>query len=359
MIDPTAAPDGDRSQTYSVPGENPLDAGDRLLLGDRDRLPRPDRQGARPARSAICSADAPATPSRSRPTCSTSTPAAAAKATTRATDEYGEGLTPEAMVRQARQMMRDYGFTDDQAEGRRARSRGRDRRRSRRCYAAFGDDVPLRIDPNCAWSVETSVEVGRALREELGGGGYLEDPCAGMDGMAAVRKALLAAGDRHAARQQRRGHVLRRSAGRGRAGRRADRAVRSALLGRRAPDPAPRAALPDVRPRPVDALEQPSRRLADGDDARRRGGAAPDLRLRHALPVAGRRRRESSPAAASASSNGCVGSPTSPASASISIRTPSRAAASATQRCPYRKRDDEAEMRKHVDPTWTRQLPRW
>jgi hypothetical protein len=27
--------------------------------------------------------------------------------------------------------------------------------------------------------------------------------------------------------------------------------------------------------------------------------------------------------------------------------------------CPYRKRDDEAEMRKHVDPAWTRKLPRW
>ena len=27
--------------------------------------------------------------------------------------------------------------------------------------------------------------------------------------------------------------------------------------------------------------------------------------------------------------------------------------------CPYRKRDDEAEMQKHIDPNWTRQLPRW
>jgi len=27
--------------------------------------------------------------------------------------------------------------------------------------------------------------------------------------------------------------------------------------------------------------------------------------------------------------------------------------------CPYRKRDDEAEMRKHVDSDWTRKLPRW
>ena len=25
----------------------------------------------------------------------------------------------------------------------------------------------------------------------------------------------------------------------------------------------------------------------------------------------------------------------------------------------YRKRDDEAEMRKHVDPNWKRILPRW
>jgi glucarate dehydratase len=28
-------------------------------------------------------------------------------------------------------------------------------------------------------------------------------------------------------------------------------------------------------------------------------------------------------------------------------------------KCPYRKRDDTAEMRKHVDPNWTRILPRW
>ena len=28
-------------------------------------------------------------------------------------------------------------------------------------------------------------------------------------------------------------------------------------------------------------------------------------------------------------------------------------------RCPYRKRDDEAEMQKHIDSQWTRRLPRW
>ena len=26
---------------------------------------------------------------------------------------------------------------------------------------------------------------------------------------------------------------------------------------------------------------------------------------------------------------------------------------------PFRKRDDEAEMRKHVDPDWRRVIPRW
>jgi glucarate dehydratase len=28
-------------------------------------------------------------------------------------------------------------------------------------------------------------------------------------------------------------------------------------------------------------------------------------------------------------------------------------------KCPYRKRDDTEEMRKHVDPDWERKLPRW
>jgi glucarate dehydratase len=29
------------------------------------------------------------------------------------------------------------------------------------------------------------------------------------------------------------------------------------------------------------------------------------------------------------------------------------------EKIPYRKRDDEAEMRQHVDPNWRRVLPRW
>ncbi|MBT4665780.1 MAG: glucarate dehydratase, partial [Opitutae bacterium] len=58
----------------------------------------------------------------------------------------------------------------------------------------LGPDIPLRIDPNCAWSIDTSVKVGLALANELSNGGYLEDPTAGLDGMAEVRKRLLAEG---------------------------------------------------------------------------------------------------------------------------------------------------------------------
>ena len=40
--------------------------------------------------------------------------------------------------------------------------------------------------------MDTSVEVGRALKDELSGGGYLEDPCATLEGMGEVRRRLLA-----------------------------------------------------------------------------------------------------------------------------------------------------------------------
>src|SRR5207248_3423478 len=64
----------------------------------------------------------------------------------------------------------------------------------RQLRAEFGHTVPIRLDPNCAWSVSTSVEIGKALSEELGSGGYLEDPTANISAMAEVRKGLLAAG---------------------------------------------------------------------------------------------------------------------------------------------------------------------
>ena len=224
--------------------------------------------------------------------------------------------------------MRHLRLPRDQAEGRRARPAGRDRddqgaaRRVRRRRAA-AHRSQLRV-------VGADLDRGRAGAASRAGPRRLPRGSVRRHGRHG-RRAQGAARRRrgHAAGLQRRGHVVRRPARRGAAGRRPDRALRPALLGRRPPDPAPRPPVPDVRPRPVDALEQPSRRVADGHDARRRRRAAPDLRLRHALSVAARRTTKSSPAAGSASSTAASRSPIGPGSASTSITMPWPAAANA------------------------------
>ncbi|MEJ7786182.1 MAG: enolase C-terminal domain-like protein [Solirubrobacteraceae bacterium] len=105
-------------------------------------------------------------------------------------DRWGECLDAAAIVRQARDMVADYGFgsiklkggvlpPDDEIEAILA------------LRDAFSPQMPLRIDPNGAWAVETSIRVGVALAGTLE---YLEDPTPGVDGMAAVRRGLLAAG---------------------------------------------------------------------------------------------------------------------------------------------------------------------
>ena len=54
-------------------------------------------------------------------------------------------------------------------------------------HEAFGPGVPLRLDPNALWTVETSIKYGREMEGILE---YLEDPCRTQEGMAAVRRAL-------------------------------------------------------------------------------------------------------------------------------------------------------------------------
>ena len=56
------------------------------------------------------------------------------------------------------------------------------------CRDRLGDDFGLRIDPNGTWSVATAIRVGQrieALHPE-----YFEDPAWGLEGNAAVRKAV-------------------------------------------------------------------------------------------------------------------------------------------------------------------------
>lgn len=52
---------------------------------------------------------------------------------------------------------------------------------------AFGDRVPLRIDPNAVWSVDTAIKWGKQLEGVLE---YYEDPTRGQQGMARVRDAV-------------------------------------------------------------------------------------------------------------------------------------------------------------------------
>jgi glucarate dehydratase len=106
-------------------------------------------------------------------------------------DTYGEALTPESLVRQVRQMMAEYGFRDVKLKAG-VLDPDIEIETIRQLRASLGPDIPLRLDPNCAWSVETSIGVGRSLAAELSGGGYLEDPTAGLSGMAEVRRRLLA-----------------------------------------------------------------------------------------------------------------------------------------------------------------------
>ncbi len=52
---------------------------------------------------------------------------------------------------------------------------------------AFGPDMPLRLDPNAIWRVETAIAAGRQLEKILE---YYEDPVRGQRNMSAVAKAL-------------------------------------------------------------------------------------------------------------------------------------------------------------------------
>lgn len=98
-------------------------------------------------------------------------------------DRFGVALDPAGVVEQARWLVDTYGFTalklkagvfapEAECEAIEA-------------LAAKFPDLPLRIDPNSAWSVETSVKVAERLSGVLE---YLEDPTPGIEGMAEVRR---------------------------------------------------------------------------------------------------------------------------------------------------------------------------
>jgi glucarate dehydratase len=103
-------------------------------------------------------------------------------------DDYltREALSVEGIVRQAQEFVDRFGFQsiklkagvlppDVEADSILA------------MREVLGPDTPLRIDPNCIWSVETSVRIGKRLEGVLE---YYEDPTDGKANMAEVAKQV-------------------------------------------------------------------------------------------------------------------------------------------------------------------------
>lgn len=104
-----------------------------------------------------------------------------------ARDGWGAALDPEGVVAQAKRMADDYGFTSFKLKGG-VFEPAQEVAAILALHEAFPDQ-PLRLDPNGAWSVKTSLEVAARLDGVLE---YLEDPTAGTANMAEVaRKSAL------------------------------------------------------------------------------------------------------------------------------------------------------------------------
>jgi glucarate dehydratase len=206
--------------------------------------------------------------------------------------------------------------------------------------------------------VDTSVEVGRQLKEELSDGGYLEDPCAMLDGMGEVRRRLLAEGiDTPLA-----SNVAVTCMTDVPAAHKLD-AVQIVLS-----DPHYWGGL-----RQVQTLGNLCGVLGMGLSMHSNShlgvslmamthaaAACPNLTYacdthypwqtaKDEVVVGGRIQFQ----------DGCVRIPDKPG---LGVELDYDQVARGRERyekIPYRKRDDEAEMRKHVDPNWKRVLPRW
>ncbi len=344
---------GGRSQTWLVPGENPLDQHARTfaaieiacldIIGKAVGQPVCDVLGGRVrdqvAFSAYLFYKHAGGGGEGYP------------------DEYGEVLSPEALVRECKQMVQQYGFREIKLKGG-VLEPEMEIESIRALRREFGPAMPLRIDPNCAWSVDTSVHVGEALREELADGGYLEDPCASLEGMAEVRRRLLASGINTPFGS----NVAVTSFGDVPRAKALD-AVQIVLS-----DPHYWGGL-----RQVQSLAHVCSVLGMGLSMHSNShlgvslmamthvaAASPNLTFacdthypwqteRDEIVVGGR----------IAFRDGCVVIPERPG---LGVELDYDQVARGRERyekIPFRKRDDEAEMRKHVDATWTRVLPRW
>jgi glucarate dehydratase len=100
-------------------------------------------------------------------------------------DNFGEALDPEGIVEQARWMLRDYGFQAVKLKG--GVFKPEEEVDAIEALRDAFPTTPLRLDPNTAWSVATSIRVGHTLDGVLE---YLEDPTPSIHGMAEVAREV-------------------------------------------------------------------------------------------------------------------------------------------------------------------------
>ncbi|MFG1696500.1 glucarate dehydratase family protein [Nonomuraea sp. NPDC049309] len=100
-------------------------------------------------------------------------------------DRFGAALDEAGIVRQAKLLIDEYGFQSIKLKGG-VHPPDQEISAIRALHEAF-PGVPLRLDLNAAWTVETSIRVGRELEGTLQ---YLEDPTPGIEGMGEVAAAV-------------------------------------------------------------------------------------------------------------------------------------------------------------------------
>jgi glucarate dehydratase len=98
-------------------------------------------------------------------------------------DEWGEAVDPAGVVAQARRMIDRYGFSSIKLKG--GVFAPEEEIEAIRALRAEFPGYPLRLDPNAAWTVDTSIKVAHETDGLLE---YLEDPTPTIEGMAAVAR---------------------------------------------------------------------------------------------------------------------------------------------------------------------------
>jgi glucarate dehydratase len=101
-------------------------------------------------------------------------------------EKENAALDAEGVVEQARAMCKEFGFKSLKLKGGVFPPKV-EVETVKALRKAFGKNVPVRIDPNAVWRLETSIKWGKELEGYIE---YLEDPCKGQENMAALRKEI-------------------------------------------------------------------------------------------------------------------------------------------------------------------------